>query len=95
MKVDEIIIKPVLTEKSTDLLKNQIYTFEVNIKANKNQIKNAIEKIYPVEVEKLKVLIRKGKTKRVGRRMIKKENSSKKIVFIKLKKGKLDIFPSS
>ena len=46
MKVNEILIKPVLTEKATKLANSKVYTFQVCQKANKNQIKQAVEKFY-------------------------------------------------
>lgn len=94
MDLKDVIIKPVITEKSTNLSK-EFYIFEVNKKANKNQIKEAIEKIYKVKVDEIKSLIRKSKRRRVGRMMKIKYIPEKKIVFIKLKEGKIHIFPRS
>ncbi|MCX7955739.1 MAG: 50S ribosomal protein L23 [Patescibacteria group bacterium] len=93
MNIKDIILNPVLTEKATNLTKNKYYFFKVNIKSNKNQIKNAIESLYKVKVFEVKTIIRKGKTKRIGRRMKIKKISNEKIAFIKLKEGKIDIFP--
>ena len=45
MKIDEILIKPMLTEKGTNLAKNKVYMFEVNLKANKHKVKQALEKL--------------------------------------------------
>ncbi|GAB4219020.1 MAG: 50S ribosomal protein L23 [Candidatus Microgenomates bacterium] len=95
MNIKDVILKPVLTEKATNLAKENLYTFEVNLKSNKSQIKNAIEKIYNVKVDDVKTQIRKGKTKRVGRRMMPRRTQRKKIAFIKLKEGKIDIFPQA
>ena len=69
--------------------------FEVDIQANKYQIKQALEKLYPVKVAEVKTTIRQGKTRRVGRRMREKKLSSRKIAFIKLKSGKIDLFPKA
>lgn len=93
MNIKDIIIRPVFTEKATNLTKNNIYTFEVNRRSTKNQIKKAIEDIYNVKISEVKTIIRKGKKRRTGRRMIVKKTNSKKIAFIKLKEGKIDIFP--
>ncbi len=82
-----------MTEKSTQLLKKGYYVFEVDIKANKNQVKEAVEKLFSVEVEEVKTLKRKGKVKRVGKKWIEKKLPDKKIAYIKLKKGHIDIFP--
>ncbi len=93
MNIKDIILKPVFTEKATNMSKNKFYSFEVNYRVGKNQIKKAIEEIFKVKVEEIKTLIRKGKKIRVGRRMKIKKKSNKKIAFIKLKEGKIDIFP--
>ncbi|MDQ0247648.1 50S ribosomal protein L23 [Priestia abyssalis] len=63
----DIIKRPVITERSTDLMTEKKYTFEVDVKANKTQVKDAIEKIFDVKVEKVNVMNYKGKFKRVGR----------------------------
>ena len=64
----DIIIRPLLTEKSYGDLANKKYTFLVNKNANKIQIKNAIEKIYDkVKVEKVNTANYDGKMKTQGR----------------------------
>jgi large subunit ribosomal protein L23 len=63
----DIIKRPVITERSTDLMTEKKYTFEVDVKANKTQVKDAIEKIFDVKVEKVNIMNYKGKFKRVGR----------------------------
>ena len=60
----DIIIKPVITEKSMDELQNGKYTFKV---ANKIEIKKAVEALFGVEVAKVNTLNVNGKAKRVGR----------------------------
>ncbi len=62
----EIIIRPILTEKSYDQLADKKYTFLVNPKANKAQIKRAIEEIFDVKVEKVNTIRQLGKVKRMG-----------------------------
>ncbi|MCX7880903.1 MAG: 50S ribosomal protein L23 [Patescibacteria group bacterium] len=93
MKLNEVIISPILTEKSTSLSRKGVYLFEVNGDANKFQIKAVLEKIYPVKVEAINIGWRKGKIRRVGRKMKIKKLASKKIAFVKLKEGKIDVFP--
>ena len=65
MLPEEIIIRPVVTEKSNDELQLGKYTFEVNKKATKVQIANAVEKLFEVKVLNVNTMIVKGKTKRV------------------------------
>ncbi|SRR5690606_23310486 len=62
----EIIIRPILTEKSYDQLADNKYTFLVNPKANKAEIKRAIEEIFDVKVEKVNTIRQLGKVKRMG-----------------------------
>lgn len=63
----DIIIKPVITEKSMDELQNGKYTFKVAKNANKIEIKKAVEALFGVEVAKVNTLNVNGKAKRVGR----------------------------
>lgn len=63
----EIIKAPVITEKSQLAKENGQYTFKVNPKANKIEIKNAIEKIFKVNVASIKTINIKPKKRRVGR----------------------------
>ena len=95
MKINETILKPVLTEKSTNLLKNNFYMFEVGQKATKPKIKNAIERLYSVKVAEIKITNRQGKMRKVGRKQAFKQLPTRKIAFIKLKEGKIDLFPKA
>lgn len=63
----EIIIRPIVTEKSTALIEDNKYTFLVERGANKIQIKQAIENIFEVQVESVNTLNYKGKKRRLGR----------------------------
>ena len=65
MRPEEIIIAPVITEKSNDQMQMGKYTFEVNKKATKVEIANAIEKLFGVKVLNVNTMTVKGKTKRV------------------------------
>ena len=66
MKAEEIIVRPVITEKSNDELQAGKYTFEVNKKATKVEIAKAVEKLFEVKVLKVNTLTVRGKNKRVG-----------------------------
>lgn len=63
----DIIIAPVITEKSAIQAEANIYTFKVNADANKIEIKKAIEEAFGVKVVKINTLNTKSKAKRVGR----------------------------
>ncbi len=90
-----VLIRPVLTEKATGLVKNGIYTFEVGLKTTKPQIKSAIQSLYEVKVAKITTTVRKGKVKKVGRRLVPKMRSAHKIAFIKVTSGSIDLFPKT
>jgi large subunit ribosomal protein L23 len=63
----DIIFAPVITEKSTVVKENRVYTFKCNKKATKNQIKMAIEQAFGVHVTNVNTLNTKAKDKRVGK----------------------------
>lgn len=66
MKTD-IIYSPVITEKTSYLAENNTYVFKVDKRANKTQIKIAIEEAFGVKVKSVNTLITKPKDKRVGK----------------------------
>ena len=81
-----VILRPIITEKSTLLKeKNREVCFEVDPKANKNEIKQAAEQLFKIKVENVRVQNRRGKTRRVGRNEGKKKDWKK--AYIKLKEG--------
>ncbi len=63
----DIIIRPIVTEKTTGLLADNQYTFEVALEANKHQIRDAIEKIFKVRVVNVNTMRQRGKVRRMGR----------------------------
>ena len=81
----DIIKAPIITEKSSNLAANNVITFCVDVRANKTQIKQAIEKIFNVKVESVNTVNVKPKKKRVGR-YVGKTNKVKKAI-VKLKEG--------
>ncbi|MCK4651334.1 50S ribosomal protein L23 [Candidatus Babeliales bacterium] len=91
LSVYEIIKKRILTEKSDELFKKfGKLTFEVYKNANKVMIRNAIEKIWNVKVENVRVISCPGKAKSFGKKIFK--TSGKKKAIITLKKGyKIDL----
>ncbi len=64
----DVIIRPVVSEKSYALLDHGVYTFVVTPDANKAQIRQAVESVFSVQVVKVNTLNRKGKRKRNRRR---------------------------
>ncbi len=63
----KIIKRPIITEKTTNLKKQNKYVFEVDINATKSQIKQAVEKLFNVDVVDVRTMIMKGKLRRYGR----------------------------
>ena len=82
MKPEDIIIAPVITEKSNDELQAGKYTFKVNKKATKIDIRNAVEKLFEVKVLNVNTISVKGKTKRMGKTSGKTPDWKKAIVTI-------------
>ena len=62
----DIILKPVITEAAIEDIQNKKYTFRVATDANKTEIKNAVEEIFKVKVEKVTTISMKKKPKRMG-----------------------------
>ena len=80
----DIIIKPVLTEKSYEAMADRKYTFQVAIGANKTEIKAAIEEVFPgVKVESVNTMRTQGKMKRQGRTQGRTAEVKKAIVTLK------------
>lgn len=91
MNARDVIKRPVISEKSYDLLAENKYTFYVNPDANKIEIKKAIEEIFNVTVLNVNTMNVKGKTKRMGRAVGKTPDRKKAIV--SLKEGdKIEVF---
>ena len=82
MVAEEIILAPVVTEKSSADMQEGKYTFKVAKKATKVQIKNAVEKIFEVKVLKVNTMTVKGKEKRVGANTGRRPDWKKAIVTI-------------
>lgn len=67
MTAQDILVKPILTEKSYDAIANKRYTFVVHKKANKTQIKRAVEELFDVKVDSVNTMNYSGKLKRQGK----------------------------
>ena len=86
----DIILSPVVSEKSYSLIDDGKYTFVVDPRANKTEIKLAIEKIFNVKVAGINTLNRPGKTRRTKFGLGKRKDTKRAIVT--LKSGSIDIF---
>ena len=76
----DIIIRPIITERSMEDMAEKKYTFKVDKRANKIEIKNAVEEIFNVKVEKVNIMNMVGKVKRMGRYGGKRADWKKAIV---------------
>jgi large subunit ribosomal protein L23 len=70
MHIYEVLRRPVITEKSTELQTRNKYAFEIAAGANKPMIKQAVETAFKVKVTGVNVVSMRGKMRRVGRRMV-------------------------
>ncbi|MBR4642745.1 MAG: 50S ribosomal protein L23 [Selenomonadaceae bacterium] len=80
MEARDILIRPLLSEHSTDLMQEGKFVFVVDKRANKIQIADAVEEIFKVTVEAVNTINVKGKTKRRGRTVGKTASYKKAIV---------------
>lgn len=85
MEYRDVIKAPIITEKTSDLANQNTIVFSVDVRANKTQIKQAVENIFDVKVESVNTINVKPKKKRVGR-YAGKTNRVKKAI-VKLKEG--------
>jgi len=85
MDARDILIRPLINERSTDLMQEGKFVFVVDKRANKIQIAQAVKEIFNVNVENVNTMNVKGKTKHRGR-MVGKTSSYKKAI-VKLESG--------
>ena len=83
MHLYEVLRRPLITEKNTMLQAQGKYVFEIAREANKQQIKQAVEKAFKVKVLAVNVMTVPGKTRRVGRRQVLTQSWKKAIVTLK------------
>lgn len=92
----DVILKPVVTEKSMDIMADKKYTFLVHPEANKAMIKEAVEKMFPgTEVKTVNTMNNDGKTKRRGRtegKTVKTVKTKKAIVTLTENSKEIEVF---
>ena len=89
----DVILKPVVTEKSMDIMADKKYTFLVHPEANKTMIKEAVEKMFPgTEVKIVNTMNNDGKTKRRGRTEGKTVKTKKAIVTLTENSKEIEVF---
>lgn len=80
MEARDILIKPIVTEKSTALMEERKYTFCVPLSATKIQIRQAVEQIFKVKVQAVNTMRYEGKMKRLGRTQGRRSDWKKAVV---------------
>ncbi|MBO2536408.1 MULTISPECIES: 50S ribosomal protein L23 [Rummeliibacillus] len=90
MEAREVLKRPVITERSSELMAENKYTFEVDTRANKTEVKDAVEEIFGVKVEKVNIMNYKGKYKRVGR--FGGYTNKRRKAIVKLSEGEIELF---
>ena len=91
--IRDIILSPVVSEKSYAAVQNKRYSFFVDIRAKKGEIKRAIEEIFKVKVLKISTMTIKAKPKRLGRSLGTSSRKKRAVVTLS-KKDKIDFFES-
>ena len=80
----QVIVRPVITEKATDLQsEHNQYAFEVAKKANKIEIRKAVEMLFGVKVEKVRTMVQRGDLRRVGKFTGRKASWKKAVVTLR------------
>ncbi len=88
----DIIIAPIVSEKSYDLIESGVYTFQVHTSASKPEIRDAVESIWGVEVSKVNTLNRPGKKKRTrGTNRVGSKPATKRAI-VTLAAGEIPLF---
>jgi large subunit ribosomal protein L23 len=75
-----VLLRPIITEKTTVLTGGGKYVFEVDLRANKNQIREAVQVAFNVRVFEVNTMVMKGKPKRFGRKVTNRPDWKKAIV---------------
>ena len=83
MNIHEVLIRPMITEKSTIMAEIGKYAFRVAPKANKTQVKEAVQKTFGVKVADVNITMLRGKRKRYGPRFKKQPDVKKAVVTLK------------
>ena len=83
MEARDILIRPIVTEKSTALMEQGKYTFRVPLAATKIQIRQAVEQIVKVKVQAVNTMRYEGKLKRMGRTQGRRSDWKKAVVTLK------------
>ena len=90
MEARDVLKRPVITEKSSEAMAEDKYTFDVDTRANTTQVKIAVEEIFDVKVDSVNSINYKPKKKRMGR--YQGYTNKRRKAIVKLKEGSIDLF---
>lgn len=88
----QTIIEPIITEETMDLASDKKYVFQVAKEANKTEVRQAVEKIFGVNVAKVNIMNVNGKTKRMGRYAGKTADYKKAVITLTADSKEIEIF---
>ena len=88
MEARDVLKRPVITEKSSAAMAEDKYTFDVDTRANKTQVKIAVEKIFDVKVDSVNIINYKPKKKRMVR--YQGYTNKRRVAIVTLKEGQID-----
>ena len=94
MNAHDLIIKPVISEKSMEAAADRQYTFIVHKAASKTQIRDAVEEVFDVKVERVNTINRMGKVKRQGASQGRRPATKKAIITLKEGSKGIEFFDS-
>ncbi|QBP17825.1 50S ribosomal protein L23 [Acetilactobacillus jinshanensis] len=95
MESRDVLLRPVITEASTDRMDQKKYTFDVDLRATKTQVKKAVEDVFGVKVTKVNIMNVRGKLKREGSFVGYTSRSRKAIVTLSKDSKKINVFNKS
>ena len=95
MEARDVILRPVITEASTALMDQKKYTFDVDLRATKTQVKKAVQDIFNVKVVKVNIMNVRGKLKREGSFVGFTSRRRKAIVKLSKDSKKINLFNKS
>ncbi|EHT8051822.1 50S ribosomal protein L23 [Staphylococcus pseudintermedius] len=90
MEARDILKRPVITEESSAAMAEDKYTFDVDVRANKTEVKKAVEEIFEVKVANVNIINYKPKKKRMGR--YQGYTNKRRKAIVTLKEGQIDLF---
>jgi large subunit ribosomal protein L23 len=90
----DVILKPVISEKSMEDANKKKYTFKVATDANQTEVKRAVEEIFGVQIKKVNIMNYQGKVKRMGRSVGRTSASKKAIVTLAEGSKEIEFFQS-